>query len=132
VGVHLEDVVGCPLASLGLFYENGNVFYLREGHQRSLPPEIFTFAVLDYWDRNYPETETLSVQDVLTRRGSPGQIFLLSEDQAFDLVSRIEMFENAPFQLDNTAGLQQFYRSPGVRPQTMLDRHYRAGDRPVA
>lgn len=123
-GIHLEDVAGCPLASLGLLYENGGVIYLREGRQRGLPPEIFAYAVLDYWDQTFPETETLSVQEVLSRRASPGQVFLLSEEQAFELVSRIEAFDEIPFRYDNTAGLQQFYRTPGVTPQAMLDRYY--------
>lgn len=123
-GPHLEDVAGCPLASLGLLYENGGVIYLREGRQRGLPPEIFAHAVLDYWDQTFSETETLSVQEVLSRRASPGQVFLLSEEQAFELVSRIEAFDEAPFRFGNTAGLQQFYRAPEATPQAMLDRYY--------
>ncbi|MXZ04069.1 MAG: DUF4007 family protein [Rhodothermaceae bacterium] len=121
---HLESTVEFPLASLGLLYENRGLIYLREGQQRSLPPEIFAYAVLDYWDRNFNETETLSAQNILTHRASPGQIFLLSEEQAYELVSRIEAFEETPFRFDTTAGIHQFYRSPRSTPLSMLERYY--------
>ena len=47
-------------------YENGGMVYLREGQPRGLPPEIFAYSVLDYWDRNFCGLETLSTQDVGT------------------------------------------------------------------
>lgn len=121
---HLESVVEFPLASLGLLYENRGVIYLREGQQRGLPPEIFAYAVLDYWDRNFNTSESLSAHNVITHRASPAQIFLLSEKQAYELVSRIETFEEIPFRFDTTAGVNQFYRLPGATPQAMLERYY--------
>jgi len=121
---HLENMVACPLHSLGLVYENKGMVYLRESRNNSLPPEIFAYAVLDYWDRNFSETNTLSVQDVLKRRASPGKIFLLSEGQAFDIVSRIKDLDNPPFYYETTADLHQFYRSPEATPKAMLDHYY--------
>lgn len=123
-GSHLENVVGFPLSSLGLLYENGGVIYLREGQRRALPPEIFAYAVLDYWDRKSSGTETLSAQDIMTGRASPGQIFLLSEEQALGLIDRVEMIKEVPFRFDSTAGIHQFYRTPGATPQIMLDSYY--------
>lgn len=124
---HLENVVGFPLASLGLLYENAGVVYLREGQPRDLPPEIFAYAVLDYWDQKFSGTETLSAQDVMTNQASPGQIFLLDEDQVSQLVSCIEKFDEAPFRFDSTAGVHQFYRTPGAVPQAMLEHYYMNG-----
>ena len=124
---HLENVVGFPLTSLGLLYENGGVVYLREGQPRGLPPEIFAFAILDYWDREFGGVETLSAQAVMTKQASPGQIFLLNEEQGFELVNRIEAFDKAPFRFDSTAGVHQFYRTLGVTPQAMLEHYYSNG-----
>ncbi len=101
-------------------YENGGMVYLREGQPRGLPPEIFAYSVLDYWDRNFCGLETLSTQDVLTRPASPGQIFLLSEEQTFELVNHIETFDEVPFRFDSTAGVHQFYRMPDATPQAAL------------
>ena len=120
----LENVVGFPLSSLGLLYENRGVVYLREAHRHGLPAEIFAYAVLDYWDQEFDGIETLSVRNVTTKQGSPGRIFLLSEEQAFDLVNDIEKFDEPPFRFDSTAGVHQFYRTSGITPQSMLDRYY--------
>ena len=120
----LENIAAFPLTPLGLLYENGGMVYLREGQPRGLPPEIFAYSVLDYWDRNFDGLETLSTQDVLTRQASPGQIFLLNEEQAFELVNHIETFDEVPFRFDSTAGVHQFYRMPGVTPQAMLEHYY--------
>ena len=117
---HLETIVNFPLTSLGLLYKNGGVVYLREGQQRNLPPEIFAYAVLDYWDRNFGGKETLSSYDILTNRASPGQIFLLDEEQAYELVDRIETFDVVPFRFDSTAGIHQFYRTSNATPKTNL------------
>jgi len=125
---HLENIIEFPLSSLGLLYENRGIVYLRQGQKSGLSPEIFAYAILDYWDQNYSGIETLSVQDIVTRQGSPGQIFLLSEEQIFDLVSRIEGFKNAPFQLDNTAGVFQVYRTHESTPQSMLKLYYSIHD----
>lgn len=121
---HLENIVAFPLTPLGLLYENRGMVYLREGQLRGLPPEIFAYSVLDYWDRNFSGLKTLSVQDVLTRQASPGQIFLLNEEQAFELVDHIGRFDEVPFRFDSTAGVHQLYRMPGVTPQAMLEHYY--------
>jgi len=123
-GSHLENVVEFPLASLGLLYENRGMTYLREGQKFGLPPEIFAYAVLDYWDRNFYGAETLATQNIIMHSASPRQIFLVSEEQAFELVSRIEAFEKAPFRFDTTAGIHQFYRASGSTPNAMLERYY--------
>lgn len=120
----LEAISSCPLTSLGMLYESGGVLYLREGRRRCLAPEIFAFAVLEYWNRKFPGTATLSIQEVLWRRTSPGQIFLLSEEEAFELVDRVEALEEVPFRLDVTAGLQQLIQLRAATPQSMLDRYY--------
>jgi hypothetical protein len=122
---HLEDVVSCPLATLGLLSGAGGMVYRSGGRQSGLPAEIFAFAVLDYWKRVAPGTETIAVQEILERRASPGQIFLLGEDQAFELVSQIEAFDDAPFGYNGTAGLRQLYRTSSVTPEDMLARYYR-------
>ena len=122
--LQLENVVGFPLTSLGLLYQSGGIVYLREDQSRNLPPEIFAYAVLDYWDRKFHGIETLSAQNVTTQQAGPARIFLLSEEQVFDLVHRIEKFAKVPFRFDSTAGVHQFYRTPGITPQAMLDQYY--------
>lgn len=122
---YLENIVEFALVSLGLVFEDSGSIYLHQGHRQNLPPEIFAYTVLDYWNRNFQEVNTLSVKNVLMHRASPGQIFLLSEEHAFQLVTQIEAFEDPPFRFDSTAGIHQFYRMPHVQPKDMLERYYR-------
>ena len=89
-------MAACPLSSLGLLYAAAGTVYLREGRQIGLPPEVFAYAMLDYWLRRAPDRETLAVQEVLAGVASPGRVFLLSEAQAFDLVERVEGWAEAP------------------------------------
>lgn len=119
-----EDAVASPLAELGLLADEGGLVFLREGAHASLPPDIFAAAVLDYWGRTRPESETLAVADLLHGPGSPGRVFVLSDEQTFDLVARLEAADAPPFRYAETAGLQQLYRLGDAQPVDLLRRHY--------
>lgn len=117
-----EDAVSCPLTSLGLLSLSGGALHLHEGRKRGLEPAVFATAVLDHWRRQRPGAETLAVQDVLERSGSPGRVFLLSEEQAFDLLTRAEA--TGAFRYDDTAGVRQLYRTSDAAPADLLDTIY--------
>ena len=106
----VEDAGACPLAALGLVARSAGTLYLRSGRRAGLTPEVFAAAVLDYWDAAAPDRQTLSVDEVLKRDGSPGRVFLLTEDQGFELVEQAAAL-GAGFQFDSTAGLHQLYRA---------------------
>lgn len=122
----IEDAVASPLAALGLVVQDGGSLYLRDGRQGSLPAAVFAYAVLDYWDLAHPEAETLPVRELLHGPGSPGRVFLLGEEQAFDLVAQAEGLPSAPFRYAATAGTEQLYRSRGVTPLSVLNAYYDA------
>ena len=106
-----EDAALSPLASLGLVTRSAGTLYLRAGRRAGLTPQVFADAVLDYWDAVVPDRQTLAVDQALTHAGSPGRVFLLSQDQAFELVEAVGVLPDAPFRFDSTAGVQQLYRS---------------------
>ena len=106
-----EDTATCPLTALGLAQRSAGTLYFRGGRRAGLDARVFADAVVDYWDRTAPDRETLSVDEAITHAGSPGRVFLLSEDQAFELVEAVSALDDAPFQFDDTAGLQQLYRT---------------------
>lgn len=120
----IEDAVASPLSALGLVVSDGGALYLRAGRHSSLPTAVFAFAVLDYWDRTHPEAETLAVRELLHAPGSPGRVFLLGEEQAFELVTHAEALDEAPFRYAATAGTEQLYRVPGVSPLSVLAAAY--------
>lgn len=126
LGKSLEDVVARPLSSLGLLFEVGSSVYLRERKKSGVPPEIFAYAVIEFWKQTSPDTKTLSIDNILTNRGSPGRILLLSEEEMFELIQQIELFDLSPFRFDSTAGLRQLYRMSDTPSITMLDHYFSA------
>ena len=123
---NLEEVVGCPLASLGIVQENEGLYHLHQGYQTALPPDIFSYVVLDYWKRRAPDSETLALQEFLSERASPGRILLLSEDQAFALIEQFDERPDPPFVYRDSAGIRQLYRSESgaIDPMAPLRRYY--------
>ena len=115
----LEDVATSPLASLGLAHRSAGTLYLRGGRRAGLDARVFADAVVDYWDRVAPSRETLSADEAVKHAGSPGRVFLLSEDQAFELVEAVGDLEDAPFRFDSTAGVQQLYRTSQGAPASL-------------
>ena len=106
-----EDAGLCPLAGLGLVQRSAGTLFLRAGRRAGLSADVFADAVLDYWDATAPGRRTLAVDEVMTHAGSPGRVFLLSQDQAFDLLDAAAARPDVPFAFDDTAGLQQLYRA---------------------
>ncbi len=125
-----EDSFDCPLAELGLIeeMEHGSYRFVR-GRQDSLPREIFTYALIEYWRRTAPDQKTLSFEAAFSKPGSPGGTFKLSEN-AF-----AEYLENLPsstgLAYDQTAGMRVLYRldTRGGRetwedPMKLLEAYY--------
>lgn len=106
---NLEDVVGCPLASLGIVQETNGLYRLRAASLATLPAAVFAYIVLDHWRRRAPGSRTLALQDLLSARASPGRVLLLEEEQAFQLIEQVEAHPQAPFTYRDTAGIRQLY-----------------------
>ncbi|MEO1582117.1 MAG: DUF4007 family protein [Pseudomonadota bacterium] len=109
-----EDSAACPLSSLGLVTRSGRTLFFRTGRRTGLTPEVFEHAITDFWQLYAPERETISIDEVMKHNGSPGRIFLLSEDQAFELVDEISGLDTPAFRFDSTAGIQQLYRTSSL------------------
>jgi hypothetical protein len=64
---------------------------------RTFPPEIFVYAVLEFWKDRREEAKSISIQEILRQHGSPGRVFKISENRAFDLLMQVEHWERKPF-----------------------------------
>lgn len=112
----LEDAGASPLAGLGLVVRSAGTLYLRGGRRTGLTPDVFAAAVVDYWEAAASGRRTLGVDEVLRMAGSPGRVFLLSEDQGGELVERAAALEGSPFEVDRTGHLHQLYRTDVAAP----------------
>jgi len=130
----LEDALGSPFTDLNLIHETDGVYHFRPGPQPTLPAEVFIHTVLQFWEDTHPEAKTIAIQEILQRDGSPGRVFKLSENRAFDLLMEAETWEKPPFVYRDSAGNRQLLRqNEEMTAQTVLKRYYAsARDRVLA
>lgn len=106
---NVEDTISSPLAELGLVRGRHRTHHLIRGPKRSLPNEVFAYALDEFWSR-YGSNRTLSFEAIAHEPGAPGRVFLLDET---DLVERLLALEDAThgaFRWSETAGLKQVMR----------------------
>jgi hypothetical protein len=106
----IEDSFDCPLSELGLMSEVDRNFYqFNLGFKPSLPPEVLTFAILEFWRRTAPEQRTLNIERLLFDPGSPGAAFKLTDKALVPLLEKLP--EEDGLRYDETAGLRVLTRT---------------------
>lgn len=122
----LEETFNCPLLQLDLIQSSpdGDLYKFSIGPKPSLPVAIFTYALIQYWDRTRGNSNTLSVQECLYGPGSPGQAFKLDENSMVGYIEELDDHTHGLITLDETAGLKQIYRKRGFEPIEVLSEYY--------
>jgi len=123
----LEASLGSPFATLNLIHETDSIHHFRRGPQPSLPANVFAAAVLNFWGKRRPNQRTIAIDEVLNRDGSPGRVFKLSDNRAFDLLTQAERSETPPFSYSDTAGTRQLLRTDehsSVSVDTLLKSYF--------
>lgn len=123
-----EDEIGCPLSTLGLLVQesDGERFRFQRGPKPSLPPDVFAYALVRYWNHKQPSIATMGVRDIIGAEGSPAVVFKLDEDSVLYLLDTLDdltkgalIFEDTPLirrvvrrdegQLDLLQLLERYY-----------------------
>ena len=104
----LEDDLESVLGDLNLIQPafGNSRFRFRKGDKTSLHDAVFNFALFDYMKRQ-GEANTISVEDIVYKAGSPGRVFKLDEQSAVRRLVNIEDTSNGVFSWSETAGLRQ-------------------------
>lgn len=118
----LEDSLDGPLVELELLQllgerkGEGGRFEPVYGFRREPKPEItaalFDYCVVDFWQRNHPGENSLTLRDIAMAPGSPGQVFKLPED---DVRARLEAHDRsypAPYTYQPSAVQGLLFRTP--------------------
>lgn len=107
-----EETLESPLAELGLIKPIGkrDGFRLVRGAKASLKSGAFLYALTDFWERFTRNANTLSFEAVSHEPGSPGRVFLLSENDLLEYLVDIEEFTEGALKWSETAGLKQILR----------------------
>lgn len=122
-----EDSFNCPLVELGLISEldEGRSYQIVRGEQRSLPNEILLYALTTFWDREYSEANSISLEKITYDIGGPGKIFKLDGESLVRRLEAVSKATNGAFFLEEKNGLKQLYRREMFPPEYWLDLYYK-------
>ena len=109
-----DGALESPLTELGLIKLIGKRegFRLVRGAKATLGDGVFLYALLDFWERNFPGAATLSFEAIVHEPGSPGRVFLLDENDVADRLAGLEGLTAGDLRWSETAGLKQVVRGP--------------------
>jgi hypothetical protein len=121
-----EDTLDCPLTELSLVTEldEGKAYQFQRGEQKTLPNEIFLFALSEFWRKNDIKTSSVNLEKIVYDAGSPGKIFKLDEETVVRRLEEVTELSEGAFRYDDTAGNKQIYRQKEVESVTWLNHYY--------
>ncbi len=115
----LEESLGCPLQELGLvqvFPDGGKdeVLQFDRGPKHGLTGQVFTYALLDFWERSAPESKTLSLKSICFGQMSPGMVFKLDENSIVGYLDEVEELSGGVVSFVDTADSQALNFRPDI------------------
>jgi len=121
----IEDTFDCPLVELNLISNSpdGNTYRFHRGPKPSLPAEIFTAALSEFWEA-FSSESTLTFADIAYSQKSPGRTFQLDEDTLAEYFDKLENLTDGALYYDETAGMKQVHRNRKIAPMKLLNRYY--------
>lgn len=127
--VAIEDALDCPLVELRLLREDPGErrYEFVRGPKPSLDEVTFGFALLEFWRRVAPDRDTLGVDEIADRGGSPGRTFKLDERSLAERIEAAERWSRGALLFDDTAGVRQLLRRKRVEPLEWLRGELRRG-----
>jgi hypothetical protein len=130
-GQNAEDGLDCPLRELGLLRPalgNQQQYTFAVGPKPSLPPAVFAWALLKFWDWKYPGNTTIAARDIAYAEGSPGVVFKLDEDSTLAYLDQLDSLTNGNLRFEDTPLVRQVVRTTAdiLTPEVLLILHYAA------
>ena len=124
-----EDHFTSPMAELGLIAETSSHHYVSDLTDRSsLPSQIFAFALCDFIQRETSESgaTTIDFDSLLSKPGSPGRIFRLSEQGLTQKLDEASLLVGDNIKWTDSLGLRQIQISNEVKadPGVFIDMYY--------
>ncbi|GEA59852.1 DUF4007 family protein [Vibrio comitans] len=133
-----EDSFTSPFTELGLLVQLDGKTYLSElSNRKSLPDEIFTYAIIDFMQKKQIDKSgkvisnenTFSFDNLLNSVGSPGRIFRLTANGLSEKLDSVERITEGKVAWTDTQGLRQVQHSfddlQTIEPSTYLTGYYK-------
>lgn len=118
-----EDNLDCPLTELELITVVGErddggrrrepVYAFHREEKPSISPELFAWALNDYWLKRTPGEKTMPARAVVSGIGGPGQIFKLPEHDVIARLGELSTGTDGALIFQESAALPQVQR---IRP----------------
>ncbi|MET3434428.1 hypothetical protein ABIC71_003937 [Herbaspirillum seropedicae] len=106
-----EDFAEPLLGELGLLQEvHKGQYAFRRGPKASLHNGIFTYALIDFWNRTAEGQSSLAFETVAYAEGSPGRVFKLDEESIAQRLISLSDFTARKVEWTDSAGLRQIHR----------------------
>ena len=117
-----DDVLESPLTELGLIQAVGKQdgFRFVRGPKSTLGDGVFTYALIDFWIRHFPNAVTLSFEAVAHTPGGPGRVFLFDENDVVDRLAALGEVTGGKLRWSETAGLKQVVRTVDIGEEDRL------------
>lgn len=106
-----EDFAEPLLGELGLLQEvHKGQYAFRRGSKSALHDGIFTYALIDFWDKTASNQSSLAFETIAYAEGSPGRVFKLDEESIAQRLISLADFTDGRLAWTDSAGLRQVYR----------------------
>ena len=108
-----EEAIRSPFHELGLIRMTGRQdgFRFVRGQKSTLGQGVFMYALINFW-RQYAEfSKTLSFEAIVRAPGSPGNVFLLEEEDVKARLRDIEEYTEGSFRWSERKDDRQVHRS---------------------
>ena len=127
-----EDYFSSPLSELGLITESSSGYYVSElTDRKSLSAEIFAYALCDFIKNETEDSgvNTIDFDSLLSKPGSPGRIFRLSEQGLSHKLDEASLLQDGLISWVDSLGLRQILVADEVkkRPEFYLEMYYGNG-----
>lgn len=106
-----EDFAEPLLGELGLLQEvHKGQYAFRRGPKASLHDGVFSYALIDFWDRTAEGQSSLAFEAIAYAEGSPGRVFKLDEESIAQRLIILSDLTRGKLAWTDSAGLRQVHR----------------------
>ena len=125
-GLSVEDSLDCPLAELGLVYEEPTeeIYAFARGPKDGLPDAVVLYSTWMYAQQQNGR-RTFTFEELAYRPLTPGRIFKLDEPSLAERLERLAAITSGACQLTETLGYRQVLLTDNIEPLEILGDYYR-------
>ena len=122
----LEDALDSPLSILRLIHRLPNLrsYQSKPDNREGLPIGVLGYAITELFDAR--GVEMMPIEELMYGKNgypAPGSVFRLTEYALITKIERLLQYLPGKYELRDTAGIHQLYRSSKVKPIKYLEKH---------